>query len=51
MAAQAHKLGFGNGTLTDNGDGTASYRNFTQSFRVRIADVTGFSVSQGGPWS
>jgi hypothetical protein len=35
MAAQAHKLGFGNGTLTDNGDG------------VRIADVAGFSVSKG----
>ncbi|WP_018771401.1 SHOCT domain-containing protein [Arthrobacter sp. 162MFSha1.1] len=50
MAVETHKLGFGYGTITDNGDGTASYRKpveFTQSFRVRIADVTGFSVSRG----
>lgn len=50
MASQAHKLGFGNGTIIENGDGTASYRKpaeFTQAIRVRIADVTGFSVSKG----
>lgn len=50
MAVETHKLGFGNGTIVENGDGTASYRKpveFTQSFRVRIADVTGFSVSRG----
>lgn len=47
--AQTHKLGFGNGSITDNGDGTASYRRpaeFTAAFRVRIADVTGFSVAK-----
>lgn len=50
MAVETHKLGFGYGTINDNGDGTASYRKpveFTQAFRVRIADVTGFSVSKG----
>jgi hypothetical protein len=48
MAAQAYKLGFRNGTLTDNGDGTASYTHYTRSFRVRIADVAGFSVIRAG---
>jgi hypothetical protein len=48
MAAQAHKLGFRSGTITDNGDGTASYRHYTRSFRVRIADVAGFSVIRAG---
>jgi hypothetical protein len=45
------KLGGGSGTMVDNGDGTVSYRkfgSFSQEFRVRIADVTGFSVSKGG---
>jgi hypothetical protein len=49
MPTQTHKLGFGNGTIIDNGDGTASYRKpaeFTQAIRVRVADVTGFSVSK-----
>jgi hypothetical protein len=49
MPAQSYKLGFGHGTMIDNGDGTAAYRKpveFTQSIRVRIADVTGFSVSR-----
>lgn len=44
------KLGFGDGTMIDNGDGTASYKKpieFTQAFRVRISDVTGFSVTRG----
>jgi hypothetical protein len=44
-----HKLGFGNGTMVDHGDGTASYRApgaFTTAFRVRISDITGFSVSK-----
>jgi hypothetical protein len=37
--------------MVDNGDGTVSYRKFGgfgQEFRVRVADVTGFSVSKGG---
>lgn len=45
-----HKLGFGNGSMIENGDGTASYRKpaaLSQEFRVRIADITGFSVSKG----
>lgn len=45
------KLGGGAGTMVDNGDGTVSYRkfgSFSQEFRVRVADVTGFSVSKGG---
>lgn len=48
MAAQAYKLGFRAGTIIDNGDGTASYRHLTQAFRVRIADVAGFSVIRAG---
>ena len=47
---QKHKLGFGDGIIIENDDGTASYKKateFTQTFRVRIADVTGFSVSKG----
>jgi hypothetical protein len=50
MAGTSHKLGFGRGTMIDNGDGTASYRkpaSFTQAFRVRIADVTGFATGKG----
>jgi hypothetical protein len=46
-----HKLGFGNGSIVDNGDGTASYRAsgaLTQSFRVTIADITGFAVRKDG---
>ena len=48
--ATTHKLGFGSGTMIDNGDGTASYRKpmtLSQAFRVRIRDVTGFSVGKG----
>lgn len=44
------KLGGGSGTMVDNGDGTVSYRkfgSFSQEFRVRVSDVTGFSVSKG----
>ena len=61
MAGQVYKLGFGNGSLIDHGDGTASYRNITPEFRVTIADITGFSYTLGrrhstpgpedpGPW-
>lgn len=49
--ATTHKLGFTNGTILEHGDGTASYRapgGFLQSFRVTIADVTGFSETKGG---
>jgi hypothetical protein len=45
-----HKLGVGNGSIIDNGDGTASYRKtgtLTQAFRVNIADITGFAVRKG----
>jgi hypothetical protein len=45
-----HKLGFGNGTIMENEDGTAAYiapATFSQAFRVKISDVTGFSVSKG----
>lgn len=47
---QKHKLGFGNGTIVENEDGTAAYiapATFSQAFRVKISDVTGFSVSKG----
>lgn len=47
---QKHKLGFGHGTMIEHGDGTVSYRkpaSLTTSFKVRIADVTGFTVSKG----
>jgi hypothetical protein len=49
--ATNHSLGFGNGSITDNGDGTASYRptgKLTQAFRVNIADITGFAVRKQG---
>lgn len=48
--ATNHKLGIGNGSMIDNGDGTASYRKtgtLTQAFRVNIADITGFAVRKG----
>jgi hypothetical protein len=44
------KLGFGYGAMIDNEDGTVSYVkpvSISQQFRVRVADVTGFSVSKG----
>lgn len=46
-----HALGFGNGKIMEYEDGTAAYirsAEFTQAFRVRIADVTGFSVTKHG---
>jgi integrase len=45
-----HKLGFGNGTIVEYEDGTAGYiptMSLTQAFRVKISDVTGFSVTKG----
>lgn len=42
-----HHLGVGGGTITDKGDGTMEYRpafSLRTAFRVRIADITGFSV-------
>jgi hypothetical protein len=45
-----HKLGFGVGTITEYEDGTAGFvppASFTQAFRVKISDVTGFSVAKG----
>jgi hypothetical protein len=46
-----HGLGFGNGKIIEYEDGSAGYvptGSFTQTFRVQIADVTGFSVTKGG---
>jgi Short C-terminal domain len=48
--SKKHKLGFGYGTLVEHDDGTAGYipsASLSQAFRVRIADVTGFSVTRG----
>src|SRR4051794_37800573 len=45
-----HALGFGNGRIIEYEDGTAGYvpyASLTQAFRVKIADVTGFSVAKG----
>jgi hypothetical protein len=44
-----HSLGFGNGRIIEYEDGTAAYVGsgaFTPAFRVRIADVSGFSVTE-----
>lgn len=46
-----HALGFGNGKIVEHEDGTAGYiksAEFTQAFRVHIADVRGFSVTKSG---
>lgn len=46
-----HKLGSGNGRIVEYEDGSAGYiptMAFTQAFRVKIADVTGFSVEKSG---
>lgn len=48
---QKHALGSGNGRIIEYEDGTAGYiptMSFTQAFRVKIADVTGFSVEKSG---
>src|SRR4051812_42280001 len=45
-----HGLGFGNGKIMEYEDGSAGYvptGQFTQAFRVQIADVMGFSVTKG----
>lgn len=49
--AQRHGLGFGFGTLVEHDDGTVGYIpsvSLSQAFRVRITDITGFSVTKGG---
>ena len=46
-----HGLGFGNGRLVEYEDGTVAYYRggeFTQAFRVSIAEVQSFSVVRGG---
>jgi Short C-terminal domain len=46
-----HALGFGNGRIVEYEDGTVAYyktAEFTQAFRVPIAEVRGFSVVKGG---
>ena len=48
---KTHKLGWTKGVIYEYEDGTASFRapgKWLDSFRVRIADVTGFSESKGG---
>lgn len=45
---QKLKLGFSNGNIRDNGDGTATYSGSNGvglGFKVRIADITGFAYS------
>jgi Short C-terminal domain len=49
-SAKTHGLGMGNGGMIEYDDGTVGYRktgSFSQAFRVKIADVTGFSVTKG----
>jgi hypothetical protein len=44
-------LGWGSGKIMEYEDGSAAYiptQSFSQAFRVRIADVTGFSVTKNG---
>lgn len=46
-----HALGFGNGRIVEYEDGSAGYiesGKFTQAFRVKIPEVTGFSVTKNG---
>jgi Short C-terminal domain len=46
-----YPLGSGNGKIIEYEDGSAGYvptMSFTQAFRVKIADVTGFSVTKSG---
>lgn len=46
-----YALGFGNGRIVEYEDGSAAYYKtgeFTQAFRVNIADVRGFSVTKSG---
>src|SRR4051794_7156408 len=48
-----HGLGVGNGRLMEYEDGTVAYYKggeLTQSFRIPIAEVTGFSVIKTGKW-
>jgi hypothetical protein len=48
---KTHKLGFGNGRVVEYEDGTAAWiasASLTQAFRVKISDVTGFSVTNSG---
>ena len=45
-----HKLGFANGSIIEYEDGTAGWVppvSLSQAFRVKISDVTGFSVAKG----
>jgi Short C-terminal domain len=46
-----HPLGWGNGKIIEYEDGSAGYvptQSFSQAFRVKITDVTGFSVTKSG---
>ncbi len=48
--SQKHGLGTGSGRIVEYEDGSAGYipvGSFSQTFRVQIADVTGFSVTKG----
>lgn len=47
----SHGLGLGNGGISDLGDGDIEYRasgKILPSFRVNIADITGFAVRRPG---
>lgn len=46
-----HSLGWGNGKIIEHEDGSAGYvpsGSLSQAFRVKITDVTGFSVTKSG---
>lgn len=46
-----HKLGFNKGTILEYEDGTAAYKPSGiqgEEFRVKISEVTGFSVTSAG---
>src|SRR3954451_3475275 len=49
--AKKYALGWGNGRIMEYEDGSAGYiptQSLSQAFRVKIADVTGFSVTKSG---
>jgi hypothetical protein len=46
-----YPLGYGSGKIMEHEDGSAGYvptQSFSQAFRVKISDVTGFSVTKSG---
>jgi hypothetical protein len=52
LAPIDHKLGRSNGIMREFSDGTVEYRrNLSAQFRIRIADVKGFSRTKGPIWA